>query len=391
MKIFLFLLIVSALPRMASAQALMGLPETLASIEAKNPELKALRHEADAAKADARADAAMPAPEVSFGYLWHGRKDVSVSQGLDWAALSGRRRAVADAVDSLAEASYAVSRQDVLTRACRAYVGAVKCNMLVSLFSMRLVNSGRLVRIARGRVAAGSGRQSDVASADMSRAQALAELTKAQAELDGHMATLAALNGGEAMAVADTALAAVGSIGGDFDTWYASVEGRISALALSNARHRVASADVGVARANAMPQVSIGYMGEFTPSESYQGVTLAVSLPVWSARRRVEQARLAALAAQSRVEAERQAVRLALQAAFNRSLMLGRVAAELRESVERNDGRDLALRALSAGEISATEALMAENLYYDAAREAVNAEAEYQLSLVDLYACVEAR
>ena len=372
----------------ACCQRSLTLPEALASVEANNPELKALRHEAEAAKAGGRAQSSMPDPEVSFGYLWSGRKDVSVSQGLDWATISGRRRAVSAAIDSLSESTYAVGRQDVLLRARLAYTGVVKSSLLVSLHTLRLDNATRLADMARRLLAAGGGRQSDAMVAALARAQALAELTRAQSELDTRMSELAALNGGEAIMAADTALTALGSLPGDFDSWYASVEVRVSPLALARARRGLASAEADVARAEAMPQVSLGYMGEFTPDESYQGVTLGVSLPLWSARRRARQSHLEAVSAQSRLEAEECRLRSTMRAAFNKTLMLGRVAAELRESLQLNDGRALAAAALSAGEMTAAEAIYAESLYYEAAVATVNAEAEYLMAIAELESCV---
>ena len=367
----------------ACGQRSLTLPEALASVEANNPELKALRHEAEAAKAGGRAQSSMPDPEVSFGYLWSGRKDVSVSQELDWATISGRRRAVSAAIDSLSESTYAVGRQDVLLRARLAYTGVVKSSLLVSLHTLRLDNATRLADMARRLLAAGGGRQSDAMVAALARAQALAELTRAQSELDTRMSELAALNGGEAIMAADTALTALGSLPGDFDSWYASVEVRVSPLALARARRGLASAEADVARAEAMPQVSLGYMGE-----SYQGVTLGVSLPLWSARRKARQSRLEAVSAQSRLEAEECRLRSTMRAAFNKTLMLGRVAAELRESLQLNDGRALAAAALSAGEMTAAEAIYAESLYYDAAVATVNAEAEYLMAIAELESCV---
>lgn len=384
----IFFVIAILLSPAARAQETGGIDAAVASIMERNPGLKALRHETDAAKADARAANALPDPEVSFGYLWHGRKDVSVSQQLDWATITGRRRAATHSADTLAEATYAFAAKETELRARLAYIGAVRGNALVRLLSARLDVADQMARMARRRLDAGLGRQADVASTATARARAMGQLATAQAELDSHLAELQALNGGERIEVTDSTFDSMPAIYGDFGTWLASEGGQLTAVAVSQAEADNAKAAANVAKAENMPQLSIGYMGEFTPGESYEGVTVGVSIPLWSARRKAERTSLALHAAELRHAATAQQAQAELEALFRKAQALGRVAAELRESLEAGDGRDAALKALEHGEMSAAEALMAEDVFCQAAAEAVNAEAEYRMAVAELLARV---
>lgn len=389
MRKSLLTILILAATATAQAQTTSGIDAAVESVIANNATLKALRHETDATKAEAHAANALPDPEVTFGYLWHGRKDVSVSQTLDWATLTGRRRAATATADTLAEATYAMAEREVELRARLAYIGAVRGNALTRLLAVRQERAARMAEIARRRLAAGTGRRADVASTATAKAKATSELAKAQADLDARLAELRALNGGEAISVADTTFGSMPALYGDFATWLASQGGELAAVAVSQAEASRAAAVAKVGRAETMPQFSIGYMGEFTPSESYEGVTLGVSVPLWSARKKMRQNTLTLRAAEQRHAATTIEARAQAEALFNRALTLGRVAAELRESLEQTDDRALYVRAVEQGEMSAAEAILAEEIYYDAAVEAIEAEAEYRAAVAELGAMVK--
>lgn len=360
----------------------------IGQIQQRNAELKALRGEADAAKAEAKASAALPDPEVSFGYLWYGRKDISVSQSFDWATITGRRRASTQEADTLAELTYEASYKAIITKAAKAYINTVRANATIQLINAKLRAAETMAHLTRRRLDAGAARRDEAMATQMAQTKARAELTRAQAERDEQLAIIAALNGGVPIEVADTAFTAEEEFGGDFESWYAAIKPFILSEKIAEAQTHMAEAQQSIARATAFPSISLGYMGEFTPADHYEGVTIGLTVPLWSARHRKSQTTQAAQAARDRETATRQQSRAILQAAFEKAMMLGRIATEMREDLGETDSRDLATRALERGEISAAEAIMANNLYYDTAIEAINAEAEFRTATLELNALV---
>lgn len=72
------------------------LADVLKSVEENNTELIALRKQSESEKYSFQAERALESPEIGFGYLWGPkdvgtRKDISISQSFDIAALSGTR------------------------------------------------------------------------------------------------------------------------------------------------------------------------------------------------------------------------------------------------------------------------------------------------------------
>ena len=99
----------SAVP--ASAQEKVS--DILSMIEQNNTELQALRKRAESEQYGYKAERALDAPEIGFDYLWGSpadigtRKDVSVSQSVDLAALTGARGKLATSKTALSDASTA--------------------------------------------------------------------------------------------------------------------------------------------------------------------------------------------------------------------------------------------------------------------------------------------
>lgn len=385
-KIAIIIFSLAALPSLCGgmANAQSSLPSVLSSVEANNIELRALRGETEAAIAEARAESALPDPEVSFGYLWYGRKDVSVSQALDWALLTGRRRAAVTARDSLSNATYAAGRQDILRQARVAFADVVYGNQLVNLLSVKLEAAKQMEQVMRLRLAAGDARQTEVGDAALARARATALLARAQSGLDAALAELKSLNGGIEITVNDTLYCEDVSLPADFTSWFSAIMPQIKELDVARSECRLACAQASALRAQNIPQLTVGYMGEFTPDDHYEGVTVGVSIPIWSAGRRAKQARATIKAAQDRTTATLQLMRSRLESAHAQALMLGRIAAEQREALELNDNRALNMRALEDGLLTVAQAITSDDLYYSAAIEAIEAEHDYQRALAQL-------
>ena len=115
--------------------------EILSQVEKNNTELQALRKRIDSEKYGYKAERALEAPEVGFDYLWGSpadignRKDISVTQSFDIAALSGIRRKVSESKSGLSDLSYSLNRQRILLEARQICIRLIWCNGRRIVFS----------------------------------------------------------------------------------------------------------------------------------------------------------------------------------------------------------------------------------------------------------------
>ena len=148
----------------------------------------------------------------------------------------------------------------------------------------------------------------------------------------------------------------------------------------------VSRKELSLSRTGNLPSLSVGYMGEFTLGQRYQGVSVGISVPLWSNARRVRQAKAAVQAAQSRELDAKQQFYGNLETQYLRASGLKSVAENSRGTLETSDNRELLKKAMEAGEISVPDYLVGIGLYHDALKQTLDAEREYQRAYAELSA-----
>lgn len=384
MKFPYIILLTLAFPLISHAQ----LPEAqvLDSIESNNLTLQALRQDADALKAAANTSRKMPDLEVSLGYLWPGRKDISASQPLDWAVISGLNHRIVEAKGLLYDNQYAISRQEILLDARLTIIEATYQTALTNLRSKRAEALANIALFIQRRLDAGDARQMDANNAAMAHASALRQLALAQADLEGTLLHLNALNGDKPISPQLSQFTPI-ALPDNFDAWFFHLIRISPQLKVSAAQASIAMGEHREARAQSAPQLSIGFMGEFSDDEKYKGVTLGVTLPLWRSRQSRNATTLSAQAAVAHHTAAVVSTRAEAQAAWNRAKQLAKVATDMRQAIQSTSNADLLAKALEAGEISLTECLTAADIYFEAEEEALAAERDYQIAAAQLTAC----
>lgn len=384
MKFPYIILLTLAFPLISHAQ----LPEAqvLDSIESNNLTLQALRQDADALKAAANTSRKMPDLEVSLGYLWPGRKDISASQPLDWAVISGLNRRIVEAKGLLYDNQYATSRQEILLDARLTIIEATYQTALTNLRSKRAEALANIALFIQRRLDAGDARQMDANNAAMAHASALRQLALAQADLEGTLLHLNVLNGDKPISPQLSHFTPI-ALPDNFDAWFFHLIRVSPQLKVSAAQASIAMGEHREARAQSAPQISIGFMGEFSDEEKYKGVTLGVTLPLWRSRQSRNATALSAQATVAHHTAAVVSTRAEAQAAWNRAKQLAKVAKDMRQAIQSTSNADLLAKALEAGEISLTECLTAADIYFEAEEEALAAERDYQIAAAQLTAC----
>lgn len=116
----------------------------LASVEKNNPELQALRKRTESEKYGFKAERMVEAPEVGFDYLWGSpadigtRKDISVTQSIDIATISGTKGKIAKSESELSDMQFNVRRQEILLQAKLLYINIIYCNAVGANLSVVL-------------------------------------------------------------------------------------------------------------------------------------------------------------------------------------------------------------------------------------------------------------
>ena len=372
-------------------QAQNEVERVLQSVEQHNTTLVALRHETEAAKVGNHTNLNLPNPEVEFGYLWGSpssighRKDVSAVQSFDFATVTGAKRRLARQQDALADWQYKESRMQLLLEAHHLCLDAIYYNAMCKELMQRKQYAEEITSAQQKRLEQGDINRIEYNQVKLDLAAVSAELMRCNTERAAVMAELQRLNGGEPLLIEATDYPAV-AIANDFEAWYAEAEQKSPALAYVKQQIDVANRELAVRRADGLPTVSLGFMGEYVSGENYQGVKVGMSIPLWANKNRVRQAKAEVEAAKARQTDARQQFYSRLHNLFVQQRGLRQVVQSYQEALRATDNTSLLKKALDAGSISTMDYLLGARMYYDAVNQKMDACRAWQKTVAEMQA-----
>lgn len=365
----------------------------LSQIEKNNTALQALRKRTEADQYGYKAERALDAPEVGFDYLWSSpadvgtRKDISVTQSIDVAALAGARGKLANSRTELSDIQYNIERQKILLEAKQLYIRIVYCNAVNAELSSRIARSEQIEAAYRDMQARGETDMIEVNKAHLAYLSQKNALSRNMVERESLLSELQGLNGGEPVEVNAFVISTDEVLPADFGAWYAEASQQIPELAYMKKNVDVNAAEARTAKMANYPSLTAGYMAELVKGSNFRGLTLGLSIPIWSVRSKVRQANASCEAAKLE---ERDAVTKtynSFKALYDRAKGLQEISTELSSSLAvSTEAMALTEHKLKAGDISLIDNIMELSLYYSLADEVLATSCDYALALAELYA-----
>lgn len=363
----------------------------LPQIEQNNKTLQALRQEVKAEKEANHIGLSPDNPEVEFHYLWgsatgmDNRMDITVSQSLPLSKVFGYQLRLAKQQDLRADLRLKVERTNILLEAEQKCIEIVYCNVLLREYQKRLDHATTLAQAYEEKFSAGNTNAIEYNKIRLNLATALGDYRRIETERNTLVEQLAALNGGEPIALTDTAFA-LPLPPADFDSWYQEAEQHSPMLQYVRQENEIAQADVRLSRAEWLPELRLGYMTEGMTGEYYQGLTVGLTVPLWQNTHRLRQAKAAQEAASLRLAEQRQQFLSTLRAQYAEVSGLQKTWQGYINALDMTNSADLLMEALQAGQISMLDYMQELSLYYNATSAALSAQRDYLLALAQLQA-----
>lgn len=365
----------------------------LSQIEKNNTALQALRKRTEADQYGYKAERALDAPEVGFDYLWSSpadvgtRKDISVTQSIDVAALAGARGKLANSRTELSDIQYNIERQKILLEAKQLYIKIVYCNAVNAELSSRIARSEQIEAAYRDMQARGETDMIEVNKAHLAYLSQKNALSRNMVERESLLSELQGLNGGEPVEVNASVISTDEVLPADFGAWYAEASQQIPELAYMKKNVDVNAAEARTAKMANYPSLTAGYMAELVKGSNFRGLTLGLSIPIWSVRSKVRQANASCEAAKLEERDAMTKTYNSFKALYDRAKGLQEISAELSSSLAvSTEAMALTEHKLKAGDISLIDNIMELSLYYSLADEVLATSCDYALALAELYA-----
>jgi outer membrane protein TolC len=141
-----------------------------------------------------------------------------------------------------------------------------------------------------------------------------------------------------------------------------------------------------MSKAKRLPTFSAGFVSEKIVGETFQGIKVGISVPLWENKNQVAHAKASVNAAEARRVDGIQKFYLEVKSQYSRAIGLNEIARNYRNLLNTSNSADLLLKALDAGEISLLNYLTEISLYYNTVNLALEAERDFQKSVAELLA-----
>lgn len=365
----------------------------LASVEKNNPELQALRKRTESEKYGFKAERMVEAPEVGFDYLWGSpadigtRKDISVTQSIDIATISGTKGKIAKSESKLSDMQFNVRRQEILLQAKLLYINIIYCNAVGAELERRLERSEKVESVYRDMQVHGETDMIEVNKAHLAYLAQRNALARNKMEAEGFRLELQRLNGGEPLEINDLSYVRSDMLPSDFDTWYKEVADRSPEIRAARQNVKVNEAVARGIKMSSCPTITAGYMAELVKGSNFRGLTLGLSIPLWSARSKTRQANLSCEASRLEVKDVEASEYSALRSLYEKASGLKDLSDELALSLAVSDeAMSMTEKKFNEGEISLMDSIMELSLYYSVVDESLAASKDYDLALAELNA-----
>lgn len=375
----------------AAATALWGANDytaTLRLIVAHNPATLAARSLSAAEQKENMTGLTLADPEVEFSYQWGNpaavpdKKTLDISQSFDFATLSGGKRRVAEARNEVsaltgdaAELAKSYEVDALMTR-------AVYLRRLQRWYEAALAHTGKVAEAAEKALAQGDMTVVEVNSIRIDRRNLEAEAELNALELASALATLSGLGGGVELDW-DAGSYLGYTLPADFDAWCPTALTADPTVAAARANVAVADREVSLRRSECLPSFSVGYTSEMVKDANYFGVSVGVTVPLWSNRGRVAASQAAKAAAAAALDDAMVTYTADLRLKYDRARALAGLAGDCRRLRDDCDISEGLKKQFDTGYIAVTDYLSQLMPLLELDRKVIEAEHDYQAALAD--------
>ena len=199
------------------------------------------------------------------------------------------------------------------------------------------------------------------------------------------LSDLAVLNGGDTVDFGLSVYEFV-PIDENFERWYSGIENKIPGLQLEENALQLERQQLKVAKSNWLPQISIGYISEKEIEERFQGLTVGISLPLWSNARNVRSQKMRLQAVDNQYQSVRIQYYGELKKVHARAVGLQRNMDEMQKTILTCNTMELLQKAFEAGEISLLTYIQEQNFYMDISVRFLEIQRDAMLAALELRA-----
>lgn len=386
-----YLIIATLITATLSATAQTSIEDVLSSVETNNKELQANRQLITAQKLASKLDNNLPDPSVSYVHQYGNREGMGIqgelvaSQSFDFPSVYVQRNKLAKAKGESYDRQGAEVRQQILLQAKEVCLDLVFLNQQKSLLDQRRQNAEQLSALYEMRLKNGDASILETNKINLELLNAKNEARMNEAARVAKLHELATLNGGVAIHFTDTVYQPVETPQSFVDLQQEAVPANRQLLALQGEKS-AALRQLGVSKSLWLPGFELGYrLNTATGGERFNGFLVGITIPLFSNRNNVKQAKAQSLYTDLQIESTTTTVENELLQLYNQSVALKTSIDEYQSVLKSQNNLALLNKAIQSGQISMIEYFVDVTTLYQSMQNYMQLQNEYQKVMAQLY------
>ena len=386
-----FILTIALVSSAMAAGAQTSIEEVLRSVEANNKELQANRQMVTAQKLEAKLDNNLPDPSVSYTHQYGNKEGMGIqgelvaSQSFDFPTVYVQKNKLSKAKGEGFDRQSAEIRQQILLQAKEVCLDLVLLNQQKNLLDIRRQNAEQLSALYETRLQNGDANVLEVNKINLELLNAKNEARMNEAARIAKLHELAMLNGGIEINFTDTAYLPVENPLSFVDLKQEAIPANRQLLSLQSEK-AAALRQLSVSKSLNLPGFELGYrLNTATGGERFNGFLVGISIPLFSNRNHVKQAKAQSLYTDLQLESATATIESDLLRLYNQSVALKTSIDEYSEVLKSQNNLALLNKAIQAGQISMIEYFVDVATLYQSMQNHMQLQNEYQKVIAQLY------
>lgn len=386
-----FILTIALVSSAMAAGAQTSIEEVLRSVEANNKELQANRQMVTAQKLEAKLDNNLPDPSVSYTHQYGNKEGMGIqgelvaSQSFDFPTVYVQKNKLSKAKGEGFDRQSAEIRQQILLQAKEVCLDLVLLNQQKNLLDIRRQNAEQLSALYETRLQNGDANVLEVNKINLELLNAKNEARMNEAARIAKLHELAMLNGGIEINFTDTAYLPVETPLSFVDLKQEAISADRQLLSLQSEK-AAALRQLSVSKSLNLPGFELGYrLNTATGGERFNGFLVGISIPLFSNRNHVKQAKAQSLYTDLQLESTTTTIESDLLRLYNQSVALKTSIDEYSEVLKSQNNLVLLNKAIQAGQISMIEYFVDVTTLYQSMQNHMQLQNEYQKVMAQLY------
>jgi outer membrane protein, heavy metal efflux system len=329
-------------------------------------------------------------PKVGFDYLIGTPSDAgneidfTVTQSFDFPTVYSKKKQLSKEQIKQKEFHLNANRQDVLLEAKLICIELIYRNKLNSELTIRMQNTEKWLSAFQRSLEKGEGNIMDVNKAKLQLIEIKASFQENLSIRNQLNQRLTELNGGMPIQFSDTSYTSP-SILPEFETLWNEIESQDPVRNYLEQEKVIGQNEIALSKSLTLPKIEAGYRHQAILGQRFNGVHFGFSIPLWENKNKVKTKQAELILNEANLQEYITGHYYSLKQKYERMNNLKATLDEYQTLFSSLNNVELLDKSLSLGQISTIEYFIEMTYYYEALKNYLKREMEYNKVVAELY------